>query len=92
MTGIGAEFLSATGGSLSGFASAAYLSGCAGLAGAAPVSGKRTGNLHRPRRHNRQLQRVYYTSAIISIAAQHREPSTNASAPRESATTNRSSP
>jgi hypothetical protein len=26
-----------------------------------------TGNLHRPRRYNRQLQRVFYTSALISI-------------------------
>jgi hypothetical protein len=30
-------------------------------------SGYRTGNLHRPQRYNRQLQRVFYTSAMISI-------------------------
>ena len=29
-------------------------------------SGKRTGNLRRLRRHNRQVQRIFYTSALIS--------------------------
>jgi transposase len=64
---LGAEFLAATGGDLSGFASADHLAGYAGLAPTPRDSGRRTGNLHRPRRYNRQLQRVFYTSALISI-------------------------
>jgi transposase len=64
---LGAEFLAAIGGSLSGFASADHLAGYAGLAPTPRDSGTRTGNLHRPRRYNRQLQRVFYTSAVISI-------------------------
>jgi transposase len=64
---MGAEFLSGTGGSLDGFASADHLAGYAGLAPAPRDSGRRTGNLHRPKRYNRQLQRVFYTSALISI-------------------------
>lgn len=64
---LGAEFLAATGGSLDGFASADHLAGYAGLAPAPRDSGRRSGNLHRPKRYNRQLQRVFYTSALISI-------------------------
>jgi transposase len=64
---LGAEFLAATGGSLAGFASADHLAGYAGLAPTPYDSGYRTGNLHRPQRYNRQLQRVFYTSAMISI-------------------------
>ncbi|MFD5514026.1 hypothetical protein ACFWIB_40930 [Streptomyces sp. NPDC127051] len=30
-------------------------------------SGTVSGNLHRPRRYHRGLQRVFYTSALISI-------------------------
>ena len=64
---LGAEFLAVVGGSLAGFASADHLAGYAGLAPAPHDSGYRTGNLHRPQRYNRQLQRVFYTSAMISI-------------------------
>jgi transposase len=64
---LGAEFLAAAGGSLDGFASADHLAGYAGLAPTPRDSGRRTGNLHRPKRYNRQLQRVFYTSALISI-------------------------
>jgi Transposase IS116/IS110/IS902 family len=64
---LGAEFLALVGGSLAGFASADHLAGYAGLAPAPHDSGYRTGNLHRPRRYNRQRQRVFYTSAMISI-------------------------
>ncbi len=42
----------------------------AGFGGVAPVpreSGKPSGNLHRPQRYNRRLQRVFYTSALFSI-------------------------
>ena len=49
------------------FASANHLASYAGLAPTPRDSGRRTGNLHRPRRYNRQLQRVFYTSAMISI-------------------------
>lgn len=40
------------------------------LGGVAPVprdSGKVSGNLRRPQRYNRRLQRVFYTSALFSI-------------------------
>ena len=57
-----------------GFASADHLAGYAGLAPAPHDSGYRTGNLRRPQRYNRQLQRVFYTSAMISI--QHSPAST----------------
>ncbi|MEU6646760.1 IS110 family transposase [Saccharomonospora sp. NPDC046836] len=64
---LGAEFLAATGGDMDAFGSADRL---ASLAGVAPVprdSGRVSGNLHRPRRYHRGLQRVFYTSALISI-------------------------
>ena len=34
-------------------------------------SGRISGNLHRPRRYHRGLQRVFYTSALISIRCYH---------------------
>ncbi|MET9567529.1 IS110 family transposase [Streptomyces tauricus] len=64
---LGAEFLAATGGDLSAFESADRLAGFAGVAPVARDSGKVSGNLHRPTRYNRRLQRVFYTSALISI-------------------------
>ena len=64
---LGAEFLAATGGSITAFASPNHLASYTGLAPTARDSERRTGNLHRPRRYNRQLQRVFYTSALISI-------------------------
>lgn len=72
---LGAEFLAATGGNMKAFASPDHLAGYAGLAPAPRDSGRRTGNLHRPKRYNRQLQRVFYTSALISI---QRSPSSKA--------------
>lgn len=66
-TVLGAEFLAATGGSLDQFASADHLAGYAGLAPVPQDSGRVTGNLHRPRRYNRALNRVFYTSALVSI-------------------------
>lgn len=56
---LGAELLMATGGTVAGFTSADHLDGYAGLAPAPNDSGKRSANLHRPQRHNRQLQRVF---------------------------------
>jgi transposase len=64
---LGAEFLAATGGDMAAFASPDRLAGYAGLAPAPRDSGRISGNLHRPKRYNRQLQRVFYTSALISI-------------------------
>lgn len=64
---LGAEFLATTGGSMDGFASADHPAGYAGLAPAPRDSGRRVDNLHRPKRYNRQLQRVSYTSAVISV-------------------------
>jgi transposase len=64
---LGAEFLAATGGDMTAFGTADRL---AGLGGVAPVprdSGKISGNLRRPRRYNRGLQRVFYISALLSI-------------------------
>jgi transposase len=64
---LGAEFLAVTGADMTAFESPDRL---ASLAGVAPVprdSGRVVGNLHRPRRYHRGLQRVFYTSALISI-------------------------
>jgi transposase len=64
---LGAEFLAATGGDMAAFGTPDRL---ASLAGVAPVprdSGRVVGNLHRPQRYHRGLQRVFYTSALISI-------------------------
>ncbi len=64
---LGAEFLAATAGDRSRFSTPDRL---ASLAGVAPVprdSGQVSGNLRRPRRYHRGLQRVFYTSALISI-------------------------
>ncbi|GAB7035225.1 IS110 family transposase [Streptomyces sp. NPDC021749] len=64
---LGAEFIAATGGDMDAFDSADRLAGFAGVAPAARDSGKISGNLHRPKRYSRRLQRVFYTSALISI-------------------------
>ncbi|WUH88681.1 IS110 family transposase [Streptomyces sp. NBC_00433] len=64
---LGAEFLAATGGDMDAFGSPDRLAGFAGVAPAPRDSGKISGNLRRPQRYNRKLQRVFYTSALISI-------------------------
>ncbi|HEY5834492.1 IS110 family transposase [Streptomyces sp.] len=64
---LGAEFLAATGGDMDAFDNADRLAGFAGVAPAPRDSGKISGNLHRPKRYSRRLQRVFYTSALISI-------------------------
>lgn len=64
---LGAEFLATTAGDLAAFGTPDRL---ASLAGVAPVprdAGRVVGNLHRPQRYHRGLQRVFYTSALISI-------------------------
>ena len=64
---LGAEFLAATGGDMTWFGTADRLAGFAGLAPAPWDSGRIRGNLHRPRRYHRGLNRVLYYSAMISI-------------------------
>ncbi|MEV7536944.1 IS110 family transposase [Streptomyces hydrogenans] len=64
---LGAEFLAATGGDMSAFGTADRLAGFGGVAPVPRDSGKISGNLRRPRRYNRRLQRVFYISALFSI-------------------------
>lgn len=64
---LGAEFLAATAGDMSRYGSSDRLASFAGVAPVPRDSGNISGNLHRPRRYHRGLQRVFYTSALISI-------------------------
>jgi transposase len=64
---LGAEFLAITGGDMACFATPDRLAAFAGLAPTPWDSGRIRGNLHRPRRYHRGLQRVFYYSAQISI-------------------------
>ncbi|MFF4549342.1 IS110 family transposase [Streptomyces sp. NPDC001435] len=66
-TVLGAEFLVAVGGDLDAFPSPDRLAAFAGVTPAPRDSGKVSGNLHRPQRYHRRLQRVFYTSALVSI-------------------------
>lgn len=63
---LGAEFLAAVGGSLDGFDSPDALAAFVGVAPRPRDSGKVSGNLHRPLVYHRRLQRVFYTSALVS--------------------------
>ncbi|MET7989263.1 IS110 family transposase, partial [Streptomyces sp. NPDC005281] len=64
---LGAEFLAATGGDMTAFGTPDRLAGFGGVAPVPRDSGKISGNLRRPRRYNRRLQRVFYISALFSI-------------------------
>jgi len=64
---LGAEFIVATGGTVTGFATAGRLASYAGLVPVAQDSGRVTGNLRRPKRYNRRLRRVFYMAALSSI-------------------------
>lgn len=64
---LGAEFLAATGGDMAVFGTADRLAGFGGVAPVPRDSGKISGNLRRPQRYNRRLQRVFPTSALFSI-------------------------
>ncbi|SEC36779.1 Transposase IS116/IS110/IS902 family protein [Streptomyces sp. 3213] len=64
---LGAEFLAATGGDMTAFGTADRLAGFGGVAPVPRDSGKISGNVRRPQRYNRRLQRVFYTSALFSI-------------------------
>lgn len=66
---LGAEFLAVTGGDMDAFGSADRLASFAGLAPVPRDSGRISGNLHRPHRYNRRLQRVFYLSAFASLHA-----------------------
>ncbi|WP_189972078.1 IS110 family transposase, partial [Streptomyces violascens] len=66
-TVLGAEFLAATGGDMTVFATPDRLAGFGGVAPTPRDSGKISGNLRRPKRYNRRLQRVLYISALVSI-------------------------
>ncbi|WP_406049278.1 IS110 family transposase [Kribbella sp. NBC_00889] len=63
---LGAEFVVAAG-DLSSYADAGHLASAAGLVPVPRDSGRRTGNLHRPKRYSRRLRRVFYLSAQTSI-------------------------
>lgn len=63
---LGAEFIVAAG-DLGAYADAGRLASAAGLVPVARGSGRRTGNLHRPKRYSRRLRRVFYLSAQTSI-------------------------
>lgn len=59
---LGAEFV-AIAGDLSSYRDAGRLASHAGLAPVPRDSGRRTGNLHRPKRYDRRLRWVFYLSA-----------------------------
>lgn len=63
---LGAELIVAAG-DLSAYANAGRLASAAGLAPVPRDSGRRTGNLHRPKHYSRRLRRVFYMSAQTSI-------------------------
>lgn len=64
---LGAEFLAATGGDMAVVGTADRLAGFGGVAPVPRDSGRISGNLRRPRRYSRRLQRVFYTSVLFSI-------------------------
>lgn len=54
-------------GDLAAFPTPGHLAAAAGLVPVPNDSGRRTGNLHKPRRYNRPLRRVFYLSAQTSM-------------------------
>ncbi|GAA2144802.1 IS110 family RNA-guided transposase [Actinomadura napierensis] len=63
---LGAEFIAIVG-DLSGYAGAGRLAAHAGLAPVPRDSGRRTGNLHRPRNYNRRLRHIFYLAAQTAM-------------------------
>jgi transposase len=63
---LGATLL-VTAGDLAAFPSAGHLAAAAGLVPVPNDSGRRAGNLHKPRRYSRPLRRVLYLSAQTSM-------------------------
>ena len=64
---LGAQLLVAAG-DLRGYPSAGHLAAAAGLVPVPNDSGRRSGNLHKPRRYSRPLRHVFYLSAQISTS------------------------
>jgi transposase len=64
---LGAEFLAITRADMTYFGTPDRLAAMAGLAPVPRDSGRVSGNLHRPKRYHRGLQRVFYYSAMNSI-------------------------
>jgi transposase len=64
---LAAELLVAVG-DLSSFPDAGHLAAYAGLAPVPRDSGRRTNNLHPPKRYHRRLRRVLYLSALSSLS------------------------
>ncbi|MGW7405673.1 IS110 family transposase [Streptomyces sp. NPDC054833] len=63
---LGAEFVVAAG-DMTAYVDAGHLASAAGLVPVPRDSGRRTGNLHRPKRYSRRLRRVFYLSAQTSV-------------------------
>ncbi|UQA96810.1 IS110 family RNA-guided transposase [Streptomyces halobius] len=63
---LGAEFIAAVG-DMAGYANPDRLAAAAGLAPVPRDSGRRTGNLHRPKRYNRRLRWLFYMSAQTAM-------------------------
>ncbi|MET9532984.1 transposase [Streptomyces sp. NPDC006649] len=63
---LGAEFV-VTAGDLTAYADAGHLASATGLVPVPRDSGRRTGNLHRPKRYSRRLRRGFYMAAQTSI-------------------------
>jgi transposase len=63
---LGATLL-VTAADLTAFPSAGHLAAAAGLVPVPNDSGRRSGNLHKPRRYSRPLRRVFYLSAQTSM-------------------------
>jgi transposase len=63
---LGATLL-VTAGDLAAYPSAGHLAAAAGLVPVPNDSGRRAGNLHKPRRYSRPLRRVLYLSAQTSM-------------------------
>ncbi|WP_063049764.1 IS110 family transposase [Nocardia arthritidis] len=65
---LGTEFLVSTGGNaLTEFTTPGRLASYAGLVPIPRDSGRISGNLHRPKRYNRRLRRVFFMAALSSI-------------------------
>ena len=63
---LGAQLLVAAG-DLRAYPSAGHLAAAAGLVPVPNDSGRRSGNLHKPRRYSRPLRHVFYLSAQTSM-------------------------
>ncbi|TLF90834.1 IS110 family transposase, partial [Nocardia cyriacigeorgica] len=65
---LGTEFLVSTGGNaVAEFTTPGRLASYAGLVPVPRDSGRISGNLHRPKRYNRRLRRVFFMAALSSI-------------------------